>query len=63
MSLEDIVSFYLRDQHSRCRKPVLTVPEFSLLKPHKCPEPDPKLTQEKAEKKDLKQMFEDPVRG
>lgn len=38
-SLGEIVQFWLREQHSKCRHPVLTVPEFSLYKPHKCPNP------------------------
>ncbi|CAK8675992.1 unnamed protein product [Clavelina lepadiformis] len=38
-TLNTIVAEYLKNQHSHCKNPVVTVPEFSLLRPHYCPEP------------------------
>nr|CAB3267619.1 protein VPRBP [Phallusia mammillata] len=38
-TLSTIVADYLKNQHSQCKNPVVTVPEFSLLKKHYCPEP------------------------
>ncbi|XP_071960709.1 DDB1- and CUL4-associated factor 1-like [Antedon mediterranea] len=38
-TLDSIVSNYLQEQHANCRNPVLVCPAFSLLEPHKCPEP------------------------
>jgi hypothetical protein len=39
VGLAQIMEFWLREQHNKCRHPVLTVPEFSLFKTHKCPIP------------------------
>ena len=41
-SLLSIVSDYLSTQHSLCRNPMTTCPEFDLFVPHKCPDPRPK---------------------
>ncbi|XP_033116382.1 DDB1- and CUL4-associated factor 1-like [Anneissia japonica] len=38
-TLDSIVSNYLQEQHANCRNPVVVCPAFSLLEPHKCPEP------------------------
>lgn len=38
-SLDGIVTEYLREQHAHCSNPVSTCPPFSLLQPHRCPEP------------------------
>eukprot|EP00794_Sanderia_malayensis_P006284 gene6285-7007_t len=38
-TLDNIVKNYLREQHAHCRNPVTTCPEFSLTRPHQCPEP------------------------
>lgn len=38
-SLDKIVTEYLREQHAHCSNPVSTCPPFSLLQPHRCPEP------------------------
>ncbi|KAL3852286.1 hypothetical protein ACJMK2_015948 [Sinanodonta woodiana] len=39
MTLDKIVTEYLRKQHALCRNPVATCPVMSLFKPHQCPEP------------------------
>ncbi|KAL8603740.1 hypothetical protein ACOMHN_024356 [Nucella lapillus] len=39
MSLDNIVTEYLRKQHALCRNPVSTCPPMSLFEPHRCPEP------------------------
>lgn len=39
MTLDKIVTEYLRKQHALCRNPVTTCPPMSLFKPHRCPEP------------------------
>ncbi|KAK3101991.1 hypothetical protein FSP39_007955 [Pinctada imbricata] len=39
MSLDKIVTEYLRKQHALCRNPVTTCPPMSLFKPHRCPDP------------------------
>ncbi|KAJ6222415.1 hypothetical protein RDWZM_000960 [Blomia tropicalis] len=39
ISLNSIVSDYLRKQHALCKNPVVTCPPFDLYKPHRCPEP------------------------
>ncbi|CAH1785027.1 unnamed protein product [Owenia fusiformis] len=39
ISLDKIVTSYLRRQHMMCSNPVGTCPPFSLLEPHRCPEP------------------------
>lgn len=38
-TLDMIVTRYLREQHAQCNNPVSAGPPFSLLRPHKCPEP------------------------
>ncbi|XP_067026010.1 DDB1- and CUL4-associated factor 1-like isoform X2 [Acropora muricata] len=38
-TLDLIVMSYLREQHAQCSNPVSAGPPFSLLRPHKCPEP------------------------
>ncbi|XP_078065491.1 ddb1 and cul4 associated factor 1 [Mustelus asterias] len=38
-SLDSIITEYLREQHARCKNPVVTCPPFSLFTPHQCPEP------------------------
>ena len=44
ISLVSIVSDYLSSQHSLCKNPMATCPEFDLFTPHKCPDPRPKNT-------------------
>lgn len=39
ITLDGIVTEYLRKQHSQCKHPVYTCPPFDLFKPHRCPEP------------------------
>ncbi|XP_062610768.1 DDB1- and CUL4-associated factor 1-like [Saccostrea cucullata] len=39
MTLDKIVTEYLRKQHALCRNPVTTCPPMSLFQPHRCPEP------------------------
>ncbi|ESN96091.1 hypothetical protein HELRODRAFT_67592 [Helobdella robusta] len=39
ISLSSIVTTYLQHQHTACKNPVIACPPFSLLNPHKCPEP------------------------
>ncbi|XP_021339728.1 DDB1- and CUL4-associated factor 1-like, partial [Mizuhopecten yessoensis] len=39
MTLDKIVTEYLRKQHALCRNPVATCPQMSLFQPHRCPEP------------------------
>ncbi|XP_028407951.1 DDB1- and CUL4-associated factor 1-like [Dendronephthya gigantea] len=38
-TLDSIVTQYLRNQHAKCPHPVSVCPPFSLLGPHRCPEP------------------------
>ncbi|KAG8191779.1 hypothetical protein JTE90_026814 [Oedothorax gibbosus] len=38
ISLESIISEYLRKQHALCKNPMLACPPFDLYAPHKCPE-------------------------
>ncbi|CAB3993233.1 DDB1- and CUL4-associated factor 1 isoform X1, partial [Paramuricea clavata] len=38
-TLDSIVTQYLRNQHAKCSHPVSVCPPFSLLGPHRCPEP------------------------
>ncbi|XP_070545766.1 DDB1- and CUL4-associated factor 1-like [Ptychodera flava] len=38
-TLDSIVQNYLMEQHARCKNPVVTCPQFSLLEPHRCPDP------------------------
>ena len=42
VSLVSIVCDYLSGQHSLCKNPMTTCPEFDLFVPHKCPEPRPR---------------------
>ena len=42
ISLVSIVSDYLSSQHSLCKNPMATCPEFDLFTPHKCPDTRPK---------------------
>ncbi|KAI0224040.1 DDB1- and CUL4-associated factor 1 [Lamellibrachia satsuma] len=44
VSLDEIVTEYLRKQHASCTNPVVTCPPFSLLTPHRCPDPQHKNT-------------------
>lgn len=37
VTLDGIVTEYLRKQHSQCKHPVYTCPPFDLFKPHHCP--------------------------
>ncbi|CAK9290811.1 unnamed protein product, partial [Gordionus sp. m RMFG-2023] len=37
VKLENIVTEYLREQHSHCQNPMAICPPFSLLLPHQCP--------------------------
>ena len=39
ISLDSIVTEYLRKQHALCKNPVVTCPAFDLFTPHRCPEP------------------------
>ena len=39
ISLDSIVTEYLRKQHALCKNPVVTCPPFDLFTPHRCPEP------------------------
>lgn len=39
ITLDSILTDYLRHQHSLCKNPVATCPPFELLAPHRCPEP------------------------
>lgn len=42
IDLVTIVCDYLSAQHSLCKNPMVTCPEFDLLAHHKCPDPRPK---------------------
>jgi len=44
VTLDSILTEYLRHQHSLCKNPVSTCPPFKLLAPHRCPEPTNKLS-------------------
>ncbi|RWS14691.1 protein VPRBP-like isoform X2 [Dinothrombium tinctorium] len=39
ITLDSIITEYLRKQHALCKNPVVTCPPFSLFVPHRCPEP------------------------
>ncbi|XP_074598714.1 lisH and WD40 domain-containing protein mahjong isoform X2 [Brevipalpus obovatus] len=39
ITLDSIVTEYLRKQHALCKNPVVTCPPFDLFTPHRCPEP------------------------
>ncbi|XP_030375662.1 protein mahjong isoform X2 [Scaptodrosophila lebanonensis] len=41
ITLNTIVTEYLTNQHSLCKNPVTTCPQFDLYEPHKCPDPRP----------------------
>merc|ERR1719186_378335 len=41
VSLGFIVSDYLSSHHALCRSPMITIPKFDLLQPHKCPNQRP----------------------
>ncbi|XP_040569927.1 DDB1- and CUL4-associated factor 1 isoform X2 [Lepeophtheirus salmonis] len=43
-SLVSIISDYLSSQHSLCKNPMSTCPEFDLFLPHKCPDPRPRMS-------------------
>lgn len=43
VTLNSIIEEYFQHQHSKCRNPVVTVPQFSLFTPHHCPEPRNKI--------------------
>lgn len=44
ITLDSILTEYLRHQHSLCKNPVATCPPFELLAPHRCPEPTNRLS-------------------
>ncbi|XP_076304060.1 lisH and WD40 domain-containing protein mahjong isoform X1 [Tachypleus tridentatus] len=44
ITLDSIVTEYLRKQHFLCKNPVVTCPPFDLFRPHQCPEPQFKNT-------------------
>merc|ERR1719186_77109 len=44
VSLGSIVSEYLSSQHALCRSPMITIPKFDLIQPHKCPDQRPSRT-------------------
>lgn len=39
ITLDSIITEYLRKQHALCKNPVVTCPPFDLFLPHQCPEP------------------------
>lgn len=39
VTLESIVTEYLRKQHALCKNPIVICPPFDLFTPHRCPEP------------------------
>lgn len=39
ITLDSIITEYLRKQHALCKNPVVTCPPFDLFIPHQCPEP------------------------
>jgi DDB1- and CUL4-associated factor 1 len=41
ITLNTIITEYLTNQHSLCKNPMSTCPQFDLFKPHKCPDPRP----------------------
>lgn len=43
ITLETIITEYLTNQHSFCKNPISTCPQFNLFAPHKCPDPRPKI--------------------
>lgn len=41
ITLDNIITEFLANQHSLCNHPVSTCPQFDLFVPHKCPDPRP----------------------
>ncbi|XP_055598270.1 protein mahjong, partial [Uranotaenia lowii] len=41
VTLDTIITEYLTNQHSLCKNPMSTCPQFDLFVPHKCPDPRP----------------------
>lgn len=41
VTLNTIITEYLTNQHSLCKNPMSTCPQFDLFLPHKCPDPRP----------------------
>lgn len=41
VTLNTIITEYLTNQHSLCKNPMSTCPQFDLFQPHKCPDPRP----------------------
>lgn len=41
VTLNTIITEYLTNQHSLCKNPMSTCPQFDLFEPHKCPDPRP----------------------
>lgn len=41
ITLETIITEYLTNQHALCKNPMSTCPQFDLILPHKCPDPQP----------------------
>lgn len=41
VTLDTIVTEYLKNQHALCKHPMSTCSQFDLFKPHKCPDPRP----------------------
>lgn len=39
VTLDSIVTEYLRKQHALCKNPIVTCPPYDLFTPHRCPEP------------------------
>uniref|UniRef100_A0ABD2WU61 LisH domain-containing protein n=1 Tax=Trichogramma kaykai TaxID=54128 RepID=A0ABD2WU61_9HYME len=39
VTLDIIITEYLTNQHALCKNPMVTVPQFNLFEPHKCPDP------------------------
>ncbi len=44
VTLDTIITEYLANQHSLCKNPMSTCPQFDLFVPHKCPDPRPNRT-------------------
>uniref|UniRef100_A0A336LYJ1 CSON005995 protein n=1 Tax=Culicoides sonorensis TaxID=179676 RepID=A0A336LYJ1_CULSO len=41
ITLDTIITEFLTNQHSLCKNPMSTCPQFDLFTPHKCPDPRP----------------------
>lgn len=41
ITLDNIITEFLTNQHSLCKHPMATCPQFDLFRPHKCPDPRP----------------------